>query len=203
MRHHRAHLHVPEPHVGQSPDDGRAGHDLDAAPAAEQHEEHAVVDALAPDAPQVEEPAREVAVRGGLGEAVEPRDVLEQHDRELDARRRVQRLKVAIDRRGRFGAQDLGRVRHPVPLVGFLRPGRSRVLDVAGFEAPRTKRSSSTTAGSVGRECASGAGKRGRRSERQGRAMSRESRDVRAQHDAARADAAEELRSHVQDPPTP
>ena len=30
--------------------------------------------------------------------------------------------------------------------------------------------------------------------------MSRECRDVRAQHDAARADAAEELRSHMQDP---
>ena len=30
--------------------------------------------------------------------------------------------------------------------------------------------------------------------------MSRESRDVRAQHDAARTDAAEELRSHMQDP---
>ena len=75
---------------------------------AEQHEEHAVVHALAPDAPQVEEPAREVAVRGELGEAVEPRDVLEQHDRELVARRRVQRLKVAIDRRGRFGAQVVG-----------------------------------------------------------------------------------------------
>ena len=24
VRHHRAHLHVPEPHVGQSPDDARA-----------------------------------------------------------------------------------------------------------------------------------------------------------------------------------